>query len=86
MELCLFVLVLVPTHPLSLSANALSSTSIQLKWSQPSTLNGKLYGYKVRYKSFFDSNFGTPISVGKQLTFNIIHLKPFTDYQLQVYI
>jgi len=73
-----------PTVPLSLSATAVSSTSIQLTWKQPSTLHGILHGYKVRYKLLSDSNFGTPISVGTQLTYNVTGLKAFTDYELQV--
>ena len=75
---------LAPTVPLSLSATAVSSTSIQFIWNQPSTLNGIIHDYKVKYKVSSDSNFGSPISVGKQLTYNAIGLKPFTDYELQV--
>jgi len=73
-----------PTVPLSVSATAVSSTIIQLTWNQPSTLNGILHDYKVKYKLSSDSNFGTPISVGTQLTYNFSGLKPFTDYELQV--
>ena len=74
----------MPTVPLSLSATVVSSTIIQLTWNQPSTLNGILHDYKVRYKVSSDSNFGTPISVGAQLIYNVTGLKPFTDYELQV--
>ena len=81
----LFNPTLVPTVPLSVSATAVSSTIIQLTWNQPSTLNGILHDYKVKYKLSSDSNFGTPISVGTQLTYNFSGLKPFTDYELQVH-
>ena len=74
----------MPTAALNLSATAVSSTIIQLAWNQPSTLNGILHGYKVRYKLLSDSNYGTPISVGTQLTYNVTGLKPFTDYEMQV--
>ena len=84
-NISLFNPTLVPTVPLSLSATAVSSTSIQFRWNQPYTLNGVLHGYKVRYKLSSDSNFGTPISVGTQLTYSVTGLKPFTDYELQVH-
>jgi len=80
----LFNPTLVPTAPLNLSANASSATSIQLAWNQPKLLNGALHDYKIRYKLPSDTNFGTPIIAGTQLTYNVIGLKPFTYYELQV--
>ena len=74
----------MPTPPLNLSANASSATSIQLAWSQPISLNGALHGYRIRYKPLSASNYGTPIIAGTQLTYNVMSLKPFTYYELQV--
>ena len=74
----------MPTAPLSLSATAVSAISIQLTWNQPSSLNGVLHDYRIRYKLSSDSSFGTPISADTQLTYNAVGLEPFTDYELQV--
>ena len=77
-------LVLVSTAPLNLSANTSSATSIQLAWIQPTLLNGALHDYIIRYKLLSDSNFSIRISAGTQLSYNVIGLIPFTDYELQV--
>ena len=80
----LFNPTLVPTAPLNLTANATSASSIQLAWNQPVLLNGALHDYKIRYKLPSDSVFSAPISVGMQLTYDVVGLSPFTDYELQV--
>ena len=80
----LFNPTLVPTAPLNLTANATSATSIKLAWNQPTSLNGNLHDYKIRYTLPSDSVFSAPISVGMQLTYDVADLTPFTDYELQV--
>ena len=80
----LFNPTLVPTAPLNLTANATSSSSIQLAWNQPVLLNGDLHDYKIRYNLPSDSVFSAPISVGMQLTYDVSGLTPYTDYELQV--
>ena len=47
-------------------------------------LNGALHDYKIRYKLLSDKNFSSPITAGKQLTYSIVGLTPFTDYDFQV--
>jgi len=74
----------VPTVPLNLSANATSATSIKLVWNAPMLLNGALHDYKIRYKLLSDKNFSSPITAAKQLTYSIVGLTPFTDYDFQV--
>ncbi|XP_065069850.1 receptor-type tyrosine-protein phosphatase S-like isoform X1 [Rhopilema esculentum] len=74
----------VSSSPSAVSSAALSSTSIQVSWSQPSSLNGVLHDYKVRYKMTSAADFTTPVSAGSNLTKTISSLKPFKDYQAQV--
>ena len=80
----LFNPTLEPTAPLRLSAIPSSPTSIHLAWIQPTLLNGILNDYRIRYKPSSDSNFSTSISARKQLTYNVVGLIPFTEYEFQV--
>ena len=80
----LFNPTLEPTAPMGFSASPSSATSIQLAWNQPELLNGILHDYRIRYKLSSDSNFGTSISAHKQLTYNVVGLTPFTEYEIQV--
>ena len=67
-----------------MSATAISATSIVLKWRQPALFNGILYDYKIRYKLALDANYSSPISVGRQLNYTIIGLRPYSGYELKV--
>ena len=78
------IVILVATAPTNLAASAISATSIRLTWNQPTSLNGILHDYKVRYKMASEANYGASISVDKQLTFTATILKPYTDFEFQV--
>ena len=81
-HLCLCYIVSTP--PTSISATAISATSIVLTWSQPASYNGILHDYKVRYKRTVDSAYGTSFSAGLKLNYTINGLIPFTVYEVQV--
>ena len=76
--------VLASTAPGNVSAIAHSSTSINLTWNQPTSFNGVLHNYNVRYKLISDTNFGTPISAGTKVAYTVTGLRPFADYEFQV--
>ena len=72
------------TAPLNVSATAISATSIQLTWNQPTSFNGILHDYSIRYKLSSNLTFGTSISAGIQLSYTVNGLRPFATYELQV--
>ena len=69
---------------MNVSATAISATSIQLTWNQPTSFNGILHDYSIRYKLSSSSTYGTSISAGMQVAYTINGLRPFTLYELQV--
>ena len=77
-------LVLASTAPRSVSATAISATSIRLTWVQPYAINGILYDYKIRYKLASDASYGSSFSARDRLFSIISSLRPFTDYDFQV--
>ena len=79
-----FSLDLASTAPRSVSATAISATSIRLTWSQPYAINGILHDYKIRYKLASDSRYGNSFSVGRHPFYISNRLKPFADYDFQV--
>ena len=77
--------VLASTAPLNVSATAISATSIRLTWIQPTSFNGILHDYSIRYKLSSNSTYGTSISAAMQLDYTVNGLKVFTSYEFQVY-
>ena len=67
-----------------MTAIAVSATSILLKWRQPASFNGMLHDYRIRYKLALDANYSSPKSVGRQLNYTIIGLRPYSDYDMKV--
>ncbi|XP_065069554.1 uncharacterized protein LOC135694661 isoform X2 [Rhopilema esculentum] len=74
----------VPDAPWNVSAVALSSTTVQVSWSQPVSLRGILYEYKVRYKIVSASSYLSTISAGTKTKLTISSMQPSKDYQFQV--
>ena len=72
------------TAPLNVSAIAISATSIQLTWNEPTSFNGILHDYSIRYKLSSNLTYGTSISAGMQVSYTVTGLRPFTTYELQV--
>ena len=75
---------LASTAPLNVSATAISATSIQLTWNQPTSFNGILHDYSIRYKLSSNSSYGTSVTAGIQLSYTVNGLRPFATYELQV--
>ncbi|XP_065069552.1 receptor-type tyrosine-protein phosphatase S-like isoform X2 [Rhopilema esculentum] len=73
-----------PDAPWNVYAVAFSSTTVQVSWSEPVSLRGILYDYKVRYKMVSASSYFRSISAGTKTTLTISFLQPFKDYQFQV--
>ena len=80
------LLISVATAPQNVSAIANSATSILLTWRQPASFNGILHDYRIRYKLALDANYGSPISVGRQMNYTIVGLRPYSDYELKVWL
>ena len=79
-----FSLVLASTAPRSVSATAISASSIRLTWSQPYAINGILHDYKIRFKLASDSEYGSSFSAGDRPFYIINNLRSFTAYDFQV--
>ena len=81
--MCLLI-ISVGSAPQNVSAIAISAMSILLKWTEPASLNGILHDYRIRYKLAMQTTYNSPISVGRQLNYTIVGLRPYSDYELQV--
>ena len=79
-----FSFVLASSAPINASASAISATSILLTWSLPTSFNGILHDYKIRYKLASDSRYGSSFTAGDRPFYIIKKLRPFTDYDFQV--
>ena len=72
------------TPPTNLSATALTINIINISWSEPTSFNGILHDYKIRYKISYDASYVSPISVGRQMNYTVNDLRQFTRYDFQV--
>ena len=73
---------IVPSHPLNVKTNDVTSTSITVIWKPPQSPNGRLLGYEVSYTP----NGGQPsvVNVQNNTTRKLAGLKPYTAYSVKV--
>ena len=72
----------VPSPPLNVKTNDVTSTSITVIWEPPQSPNGRLLGYEVSYTP----NGGQPsvVNVQNNTTWKLTGLKPYTAYSVKV--
>ncbi|KAL5477471.1 hypothetical protein EMCRGX_G024272 [Ephydatia muelleri] len=70
----------VPTPPLNVRIQDITSTSVTVTWEPPQNSNGRLLGYQIGYAS---SN-GLVLDVLNVNTWNLTGLNPFTKYTIFV--
>ncbi|XP_076619526.1 putative receptor-type tyrosine-protein phosphatase mosPTP-1 isoform X3 [Colletes latitarsis] len=77
----------VPTKPLNLSSHGITSTTIELSWSEPENANGIISGYRVYYmhSNYTDVQmYKTNESDGPVIEFVLKQLNPDTEYEIWV--
>eukprot|EP00794_Sanderia_malayensis_P016255 gene16255-17897_t len=70
--------------PIHVRAIPLSDTKIIVTWKEPSSMNGILYNYKIRYKRAPVNVFVTVVVSPSKLSRILDHLDAYTDYVIQV--
>ena len=71
---------IVPTPPLNVRIQDITSTSVTVTWEPPQNSNGRLLGYQIGYAS---SN-GFVLDVLNVNTWKLTGLNPFTKYTIFV--
>ena len=72
----------VPSPPLNVKTNGVTSTSTTITWEPPQSPNGRLLGYEVSYTP----NGGQPsvVNVLNSITWKLTGLKPYTAYTVKL--
>ncbi|XP_078047953.1 putative receptor-type tyrosine-protein phosphatase mosPTP-1 isoform X2 [Augochlora pura] len=76
-----------PTKPLNLSSHDITSTTIELSWSEPERANGIITGYRIYYMqaNYTDvQTYKTDNYDGSIIDFVLKELKPHTKYKIWV--
>ncbi|XP_031831667.1 putative receptor-type tyrosine-protein phosphatase mosPTP-1 isoform X7 [Nomia melanderi] len=77
----------VPTKPLNLSSHDITSTTIELSWSEPESANGIISGYRIYYRHSNCTDVRMhkhDESDGSIIEFVLKELKPNTEYKIWV--
>ena len=72
----------VPSPPLNLKAQNVTSTSVTITWEPPQNRNGRLQGYEVSYTPKGGSTSFEKLQ--NDMTCKLMDLKPFTVYYICV--
>ncbi|KAG7198497.1 hypothetical protein KM043_005870 [Ampulex compressa] len=77
----------VPTKPLNLTSRGITSSSIELSWSEPENANGVITGYRVYYMhaNYTDVQMHNSYDYsGPVIDFVLKELNPYTEYKIWV--
>ena len=73
-----------PSKPTNLQATTITINSIALSWDAATDSDGHIVAYELSYKLSSDGNYSNPLTIGKNLTYEIKRLKPDSSYDIRV--